>query len=625
MSTKKELQNKLTQSVTTTEKNYETTVKKKVDDAKTSFNNFSETKVGQVNDTVTGGIKSVSNLTKDVTGKLNAGAVEGIVTDQLTALDGAVNDFGSLPAKTKGPIKIALQWSDPDSDGNVYLDSASTDISSQIDASINAMLTKLSGLNVFNGYVQKIAGNVMPKGQLSLLEKAKGKIGAFPSVDKLNELTDKANDLAATAETAINDAVSSVVGAALPPNPTAGLTNNDVGGNLAGSLKGVANAQTKLTNLGSELTSAVSGSVDKVTNGITKGININQNKLIDDLAQQTGKDGREVIDAAAKGLTSDLNSLKDGLESYDRTVGVFLSDSKTGVLQGFGQKQTDKEADKLVSGLAPKLTSTDRDEIVALYQGNPADRSKAIDIISRSGGKNPDEIKNSLQDLNTTIAGTILVANEESAFNDPFELSSTEDETIFSSKFSYVSSVEELQAEINSISRDITEVIVHWTDTYSNKNIGSEEINVTQKQLGSESIGYHYVIRRDGSLQRGRPVNKQGDHALINGHDEYSIGLVFVGGINAPSGTSFPGNFRSVSSLTLSQMNTFNEFCKTFYEKYPGGQILGHNDIDPLEEDPGFDVRDYVEDIFNKKSLFEDPSARGPFTPSELVSTRIPE
>lgn len=625
MTTKKELQDRLTQSVTTTEKNYETTVKKKVDDAKTSLNNFSETKIGQANDTVTGGIQSVSNLTTDVTGKLNAGAVEGIVTDQLTALDGAVNDFGSQAAQTKGPIKIALSWSDPDSDGNVYLDDASIDISSQVDASINAMLAKLSGLNVFNGYVQKIAGNVVPKGQLSLLEKAKGKIGAFPSIDKLNEITNKANDLAATAETAINNAVSDVVGATLPPNPTAGLTNDDVGGNLAGALNGAPNAQTKLTNLGSDLTSAVSGSVDKVTNGITKGININQNKLIDDFAQQTGKDGRTVIDAASKGLTSDLNDLKGGLESYDRTVGVFLSDSKTGVLQGFGQKQSDKEADKLVAKLAPKLTSTDRDDVVALYQGTPAERSRAIDIISRSSGKNPEEIKNSLDDLNTTIAGTILVANEESAFNDPFRLSSTEDESLASAKFSYVSSVEELQAEMNNISRDITEVVVHWTDTYSNKNIGSEEINTTQKELGSESIGYHYVIRRDGSLQRGRPVNKQGDHALINGHDEYSIGLVFVGGINAPSGTAFPGNFRSVSSLTLSQMNTFNEFCKAFYERYPGGQILGHNDIDPLEEDPGFDVRDYVEDIFNKKSLFEDPSARGPFTPSELVSTRIPE
>ena len=142
MTTKKELQDRLTQSVTTTEKNYETTVKKKVDDAKTSLDNFSETKIGQANDTVTGGIQSVSNLTTDVTGKLNAGAVEGIVTDQLTALDGAINDFGSQAAQTKGPIKIALSWSDPDSDGNVYLDSASTDITSQVDASINAMLTK---------------------------------------------------------------------------------------------------------------------------------------------------------------------------------------------------------------------------------------------------------------------------------------------------------------------------------------------------------------------------------------------------------------------------------------------------------------------------------------------------
>ena len=87
---------------------------------------------------------------------------------------------------------------------------------------------------------------------------------------------------------------------------------------------------------------------------------------------------------------------------------------------------------------------------------------------------------------------------------------------------------------------------------------------------------------------------------------------------------SFPPRIRSATSLTLSQMNTFREFCQAFYNRFPGGQILGHNDVDQFEQDPGFDVRDYVEDLFGKKSLFEDPSARGPFSPSELITAKIP-
>jgi len=619
MTTKETLKNNLNQTVASVNDAYEGTVKNAATNVQTSFANATETKVGQVAGEINGGIQSVTNLTKDVSGKLNAGAVEGVVTDQLSALEGAVNDFGSQPAKTKSAVKINIAWSDPDSDGNVYPISSSIDTASQIDETINAMLAKCTGLQVFDGYVQKIAGNIMPKGQLSLLEQAKGNLGKFPGADALNELTAKANDLAASASTAINNAVDLSA-----KNPFPGASADDIGGNLAGALGDFNNAKEKLENQGAALTSAVEGSVTKVAEGLTQNIDINQDKLKNDFAAQTGKVGESVFADAKKGLDDNLNQLSKGRDAYDKTVGTIISDSKSGLLQGFTEKQTGQGAN-IMRNLAPNLTSLDRDEVITLAQGDQADRDKAVDIISKSSGKTPDEVRAGLEDLNTTIAGSVVIENEESAFADPFDLSSTLNFEDKGAKFSYVSSVEELQADINSISRQVTEVIVHWTDTYTNKNIGAEEINAIHIDLGLSGIGYHYVIRRDGSLQRGRPVNKQGEHTSANGHDEYSIGLVFVGGINAPSGTAFPGSYRGVSSLTLAQMNTFNAFCAAFYARYPGGQILGHNDVDVLEEDPGFDVRDYVDDLFNKKSLFEDPSARGPFSPSELVTTRIPE
>lgn len=619
---KQDLKNNLEQSVSSTAQTYQSSVKDTANQVVSSFNDATQTKAGQVAGEINGGIQSVTNLTKDVSGKLNAGAVEGVVTDQLSALEGAVNDFGSQPAKTKSAVRIAIAWSDPDSDGNVYPVSSSIDPSSQIDETINAMLAKCTGLQVFNGYVQKIAGNIMPKGQLSLLEQAKGNLGKFPGADALNELTAKANDLAASSSTAINNAVSSVVGATLPPNPAATL--QDVGKNLAGTLPpGVADAQTQLQQQGAALTSAVEGSVTKVADGLTTGIDINLNKLSDDFSAQTGKVGKDVLNAASGGFEDQIDKLGAGRDTYNQAVDILISDSKTGVIQGFSEKKN-RTGETIVRGLAPKLTSADRDDVIALAQGDQSERDRAAEIIAKSSGKNVDEIKSSLKDLNTTIAGTVIVENEETAFSNPFDLSVSDDYSSPDARFTYISSVEELEAEINQIQREVTEVIVHWTDTYTNKNIGSEEINKIQIDLGLSGIAYHYVIRRDGSLQRGRPVNQKGEHSNINDHDNYSIGIVFVGGINVPSGTSFPGNYRGVSSLTLSQMVTFNAFCQAFYNRYPGGQILGHNDIDPIEEDPGFDVRDYVEDLFNKKSLFDDPSSRGPFSPSELVSAQVP-
>jgi hypothetical protein len=39
---------------------------------------------------------------------------------------------------------------------------------------------------------------------------------------------------------------------------------------------------------------------------------------------------------------------------------------------------------------------------------------------------------------------------------------------------------------------------------------------------------------------------------------------------------------------------------RSFYSRFPGGQVLGHNDIDPTTDDPGFDVREFCVSRFNR-------------------------
>ena len=90
-------------------------------------------------------------------------------------------------------------------------------------------------------------------------------------------------------------------------------------------------------------------------------------------------------------------------------------------------------------------------------------------------------------------------------------------------------------------------------------------------------------------------------------------------GINVPSGTPNSENFLSVQSLTRSQLNTFDHFCRSFYAVFPGGQIIGHNDIDEDEIDPGFEVINYVENIFRKQSKFTDTLSQAPLTIDEIL------
>ncbi len=184
--------------------------------------------------------------------------------------------------------------------------------------------------------------------------------------------------------------------------------------------------------------------------------------------------------------------------------------------------------------------------------------------------------------------------------------------------FTTVGGAEELEADFASATRDITETVVHWTGTYTDQDIGVEEIHQWHQAQGWSGIGYHYVIRRDGSIERGRPINYVGAHAKTNGHNENSIGVSFVGGYTTPStGVTGGGASTGPESFTAAQHTSFKMFMKTFYDVFPGGQAFGHMDTDPLNKiDPGFSVSDYVLTNFNKRNVTE-PTA-SPLTVAQL-------
>jgi hypothetical protein len=174
----------------------------------------------------------------------------------------------------------------------------------------------------------------------------------------------------------------------------------------------------------------------------------------------------------------------------------------------------------------------------------------------------------------------------------------------------YVSSAEELDAEFTQVTRDISEVIVHFSETYQNANLNKGQLP------GGK---YHYVIRRDGSIQRDVPINSAGSHTPENGHDGVSVGVCLVGGLTQASGEEAIGPEVDASSLTRSQYTSLYHIFDAFYRHWPGGQALGHSEINPEMRDPGFDVRDYVWAKFSKISLYSDPSSESALTKSDIL------
>ena len=162
--------------------------------------------------------------------------------------------------------------------------------------------------------------------------------------------------------------------------------------------------------------------------------------------------------------------------------------------------------------------------------------------------------------------------------------------------FTRVAGSDELEADFRSATREITETVVHWTATFVDQDIGAADVHDWHLKRGWSGIGYHYVIRRDGTIERGRPINFDGAHALANGHNKYSIGISLVGGYvglgderNNATSTNFVG-------FEQAQINALDSFLKTFYRVWPGGQVWGHNETDPTNKiDPGVPMSLYIQ------------------------------
>tara|TARA_R110000868_G_scaffold411764_2_gene709291 strand:- start:5690 stop:7285 length:1596 start_codon:yes stop_codon:yes gene_type:complete len=193
--------------------------------------------------------------------------------------------------------------------------------------------------------------------------------------------------------------------------------------------------------------------------------------------------------------------------------------------------------------------------------------------------------------------------------------------------FTYIDTKEELQADILSSSRSLTEVVIHHTFTGTNQNLTSGDINTYSSETFGYGIPYHYIITRDGRIQRGRPINIESE-SLKNNHQKHSIQLAMVGGMNVPIGTAATEDYQkylSKSSFHTKQWTGLQTFLRAVYAAYPGIQVVGHSEIDDEQLDPGFVVADYIFSKYGKKSVYTDPQNQPSPTRTELLNRAGPQ
>ena len=73
-------------------------------------------------------------------------------------------------------------------------------------------------------------------------------------------------------------------------------------------------------------------------------------------------------------------------------------------------------------------------------------------------------------------------------------------------------------------------ITIHCSATRAEQNITEEDIRKWHLDRGWSDIGYHCVIRRNGMIEFGRPLDVCGAH--VKGYNHNSIGICLVGGID---------------------------------------------------------------------------------------------
>lgn len=128
--------------------------------------------------------------------------------------------------------------------------------------------------------------------------------------------------------------------------------------------------------------------------------------------------------------------------------------------------------------------------------------------------------------------------------------------------------------------KDLKRVIVHCAATpdFSQIDFGVEHIRQWHLERGWSDCGYHWVIKRDGTLEPGRPESRQGTHC--RGENKDSIGVCLIGS----------------EGFTRAQFYTLFLFlCRTTEELDIGlDKWFCHNEFDRSKLCPGFSKQELI-------------------------------
>ena len=127
--------------------------------------------------------------------------------------------------------------------------------------------------------------------------------------------------------------------------------------------------------------------------------------------------------------------------------------------------------------------------------------------------------------------------------------------------------------------RDVNLIVLHHSDSDVAAHDDISVIREWHLERGFNDVGYHYFIRKDGLIQKGRDLDVMGAHC--KGKNKSSIGICLSGRRKFTH-----HQFKTLANIILN--------IEAYYDKVL--PIKGHNEFTKKKDCPVFNVSEFIEE-----------------------------
>lgn len=135
---------------------------------------------------------------------------------------------------------------------------------------------------------------------------------------------------------------------------------------------------------------------------------------------------------------------------------------------------------------------------------------------------------------------------------------------------------------------EVKYIAIHCSATPPTMDIGAREIKRWHIDRGFRTIGYHVIIRRDGTIEYGRSFGVRGAH--VKGYNSKSLGVCLIGGVDS--------DMEAEDNFTDEQFSSLDRVLTALQGLFPEAEVQGHRDFPNVHKAcPSFNVKEWLYEL----------------------------